>query len=103
MTERIHLNDELDIQMIPLAQLDQAVEHRLPGSIARKIVVRNEKPVDSLLIILTDDGFQIIGTAKPALAALHIDNRAERTLIGTTASQIKTGVRSRSTTDVARG
>jgi len=40
-------------------------------------------------MVLPHDGFEIIGGAKSAFAALDIDDGAERSLVGTAAPKIK--------------
>ena len=71
-----------------LAQLDQAVEQRLPVAVAGEIVVGDEEALDALRDVLADDPLEIVGRAEPALAALHVDDGAERALIGTAAAEI---------------
>ena len=46
-------------------------------------------------MILTDDLFEIVGRAKPTLAALHVYDGAERTLIWAASPEIDAGERSR--------
>src|SRR5215468_837224 len=88
MAKGVDLDGESDIHPLALPQLDHAVEQRLPITIAREIIVRDEEPLDTLRIIITYDLFQIVGRADAALAALHIDDGAKRALVGTAAAEI---------------
>ena len=90
MAERIHLDDELDLDSLLLAQRDQAIEERFPIAIAREIVVREEKALDALGVVFPDDGFEVVGRAGAALASLNVDNGAERALVGAPPPQIHT-------------
>src|SRR5664279_459168 len=57
----VNLDDELDVDLLLLAHLDQAVEDALPVQVAGKIVVRDEEAVDSLRQIATDNLLHIVG------------------------------------------
>src|SRR5688500_12881760 len=78
MTERVDLDDETDLQTLNLAKIDQLIEYRLPVFVTRKVVVRNEERVQSLVYVDANDAFDIFGRASPRLATLHIYDRAER-------------------------
>ena len=71
-----------------VAQLDQAVEQRFPVAVAGEIVVGDEEALDALRVVLAHDAFEIVGGAEPALAALHVDDGAERALVGAAAAEI---------------
>jgi hypothetical protein len=43
VADRIHLDDEADIELLDLAQVYQAVQDRLPVLVAGKIVVGDEE------------------------------------------------------------
>ena len=53
-------------------------------------------------IVLADRAFEIVGGAKPALAPLHVDDRAERALVGAAAPEIEARQRAGDPADVAR-
>src|SRR4029078_13643856 len=78
-----------------LAQMNKTVEQQFPIAITREIIVRYEEAPDALPVILADDLFEIVGRAKAAFAALHVDNGAERALIRATSPEVDTGKRSR--------
>src|SRR5581483_4345890 len=82
MTERIDLNDEIELQLFRLTHLDHAIENRFPVFVARKVIVGDEESVDTLRDVRTHDLFAIVGGTITRLAALHVDDRAERTLYG---------------------
>jgi len=88
MAERVHLDRKLEVETLLLAQPDQAVEECFPVAVARKVVVGDEKSSDVLRKIVPDHGLEVVGGSKAALAALHIDDGAERALIGTATSEI---------------
>ena len=94
MAKRVHLDREADVQSF-LAQRDHPVEQRFPVAVAGEIVVGDEEALDALRDIRADDGFQIVRRAETALAPLHVYDGAERALIGTAASEIDAGQRTR--------
>ena len=79
----------------PFAQLDQPVEERLPVAVAGEIVVGDEEALDALRVVLADDPLEIVGRAEAALAALHVDDGAERALVRAAAAEIEARQRSR--------
>src|SRR5437016_8503936 len=102
MTERIDLNDEINLQLIAFAQLDETIENRLPILVPCEVVVGYEEAMDALRHICAHYSLAVICRAKARLAALHVDDRAERALIGTTAPSIQTGIRARGPQDALR-
>src|SRR5262249_32661138 len=88
VAERVDLDRERDLDPL-LAQLDDAVEDDLPILVARKIIVGDEEAADALLDVAANDGLDVVGSAPPRLATLHVDDGAERALIGTAAPGIK--------------
>ena len=88
VAERIDLDGEADIHAVAVPHLDQAVEQRLPILVAREIVVGDEEPLDAFGVVFPHDLFQIVDRADAALAALHVDDGAERALIRTAAPEI---------------
>src|SRR2546430_14256479 len=88
----LDLDRKADVAALALPQLDDAVDQRLPVAVAREIVVGDEEAVDALGGMGADAICQIVGRAIPALAALNIDDRAERALIGAAAAQIDAGL-----------
>ena len=80
MALRVDLDDQGHFDAFVLAQLDQPVEEVLPVAVARHVVVGDEERADALLVVLADDRLEVVGTAEAALAALHVDDGAERAL-----------------------
>ena len=75
-----------------LAQLDQAVEDLLPQPVAREIVVGDEELGDALRPVLAHHLLDVVGRAVTRLAALHVDDRAERALERAAAPGVEAGV-----------
>ena len=92
VAQRVHLDGEADVHAF-LAQRDHPVEQRFPVAVAGEIVVGDEEALDALRDVLADDLLQIVGRAEAALAALHVDDGAERALIGAAAAEIDAGQR----------
>ena len=88
MAERVHLDEESQLQFLDLAQMNDPIEDHLPILIARKIIIGNEKAAQSLRHILPDDLLDVVRRAEARLAALHVDDGAERALIRTAAAEI---------------
>ena len=103
VAQRIHLNDELDVQTLILSQPDQFVEEAFPVAVAREIVIGDEKPVDALRVVVADRALKIIRSTEPALAALHVDDGAEGALERAAAAKINAGMRPRGTPNVLLG
>src|SRR5215472_4232860 len=89
VAQRVHLDRKADLQTFADPQSDHPVKQRFPMTVASKIVIGDEKPSVALAIVFADRAFEIVGGAKPALAALDIDDRAERTLVGAAAAEIE--------------
>ena len=89
VAQRIDLDHQAEGDSVLLPQLDQAIEDRLPVFVARKIVVRDEKFVDALRPVETHQLLDVVGRAEARLASLHVDDRAERALIGTAAAGVE--------------
>src|SRR5580704_6151212 len=87
VAERVDLDGEAAADALVL-ELDHAVEKDLPVAVAGKIVIGDEEPVDALRVIGADDLFEIVGGAEAALAPLHVDDGAKRTLVGAAAAEI---------------
>ncbi len=88
VAKRIDLDGEADLRELAVAQLDQPVEQRLPVAVAGEIVVGDEEALDALGVVLAHDPLEIVRRAEPALAALHVDDGAERALVGAAAAEI---------------
>ena len=65
------------VRAVALAQLDQAVEDRLPVPVAGEIVVGDEEPEDARRAVWRAPALDVVGVAPARLAALHVDDRAE--------------------------
>src|SRR5450756_1644952 len=70
---------------------DQAVEDRLPVLVAGEIVVGDEEGAQPLRVIRPHDELDILRRAAARLAALHVDDGAERALVGATAAGVEAG------------
>ena len=92
MAQRVDLKEQPDAEPVLLAQLDQAIENRLPIAVAREIVVGDEEPGDALRRIVAHDLLDVVGGAITRLAALHVDDGAEAALERAAAAGIKAGV-----------
>ena len=57
--------------------------------VAGHVVVGDEERRDALLVVLADDRFEIVGGAETALAALHVDDGAERALERAAAAEVE--------------
>ena len=57
--------------------------------VAGHVVVGDEERRDALLVVLAHDRFEIVGSAEAALAALHVDDGAERALERAAAAEIE--------------
>jgi hypothetical protein len=89
VAQRVHLDRKADLQAFADPQLDHPVKQRFPMAIAREIVVGDKESPVALAVVFADRAFEIVGGAKPALAALDVDDRAERTLVGAAAAEIE--------------
>ena len=89
VAERIDLDDEVELEPLDLAHLDQPIEDRLPVLVAGEIVVGDEEAMHALAQLTPDDLLDVVGRAPPRLAPLHIDDGAERALVGTAAAGIE--------------
>ena len=92
MAQRVHLQQQADLEAFVLAQLDQPVEDRLPVLVAREVVVGDEELGDALLGVGADDLLDVVRRAIARLAALHVDDGAERALERAAAPGIEAGV-----------
>ncbi len=82
---------KLDIELLDLAQLDQPVEDRLPVLVAGEIVVGDEEAAQALRVVVAHDLLDVVGRAAARLAALDIDDGAERALIRAAAAGVEAG------------
>ena len=92
VAQRVDLDHQAERNLVDLAQLDQAIEDRLPIPVAREIVVGDEEAGDALRPVRAHDLLDVVGRAAARLAALHVDDRAERTLERAAAPGIEAGV-----------
>jgi hypothetical protein len=77
------------VDALVLLELDQPVEEVLPVLVAGHVVVGDEERRDALLVVLAHDRLEVVGGAEPALAALHVDDGAERALERAAAARSK--------------
>ena len=80
VAQRVDLQDQLDPEAFVLAQIDQAVEDRLPIAVPGEIVVGDEIMGYALGRVGAHDRFDVVGGAVARLAALDVDDRAEAAL-----------------------
>ncbi len=88
----VDLSRHVEHDALVVTKLDQAVEIGLPQPVADKIVVGDEERGDALGVVLAHDPLEIVGGAETALAALHVDDGAERALERTAAAEIEARV-----------
>ena len=91
VAERVDLDGEADPDFLVL-QGDHPVEQDLPVGVAGEVVVGDEEPVDALLPVRPDDLLEVVGRAEAALAALHVNDGAERALVGAAAAEVDAGI-----------
>ena len=91
MAERVHLDQESELQLLDLAQANDPIEDHLPILVPRKIVVGDEEAAQSLGHVFADDLLDVIGRPAARLPSLHVDDGAERTLERATASRVEAG------------
>src|SRR5215831_17678480 len=103
VAQRINLDHQAERDSVPLTQRDQTVEDRLPCLVARKIVVGDEEFVDALRPVQTDQMLYVIRGAEARLTPLHVDNGAERALIGAAAACIEARTQPKRAVDVLLG
>jgi hypothetical protein len=82
VAQGIDLNREAEREAFDPAQIDQPIEDRLPILVAGEIVVGDEEFAKSLGVVRSNDFFDIVGRAAPGFPALHVDDGAERALVG---------------------
>src|SRR5215813_14560474 len=85
----VHLGDHVDLQAFFFAHFDQTIEYCLPGLVTREIVVGDEELVHALGDVGTHQPFDVVRAARPRLASLYIDNRAEAAEKGAPPSRIE--------------
>ncbi len=89
VAQRIDLDHQRDADAFFLLQLDDAVEDDLPVLVAREVVVGDEEAVNAFGPVLPDDVLDVVGRAAARFATLHVDDGAERALVGTAAAGIE--------------
>ena len=90
VAQRVDLDHQSKRDSSVLAQRDQAVEDRFPIFVARKVIVGDEEFVDALRPVEAHQMLHVIGGTVARLAALHVDDRAERALVRTAAAGVET-------------
>ena len=90
VARRIDLDDEARVDAL-LAQFDQPVEDRFPVAIAGQIIVGDEEVADAVGVVDPHQRFDIVRGAIARLAALHVDDGAERAQEGTAAPGVEAG------------
>ena len=88
----IDLDHDAERNLVHLAQLGQPVEDRFPFLVACEIVVGDEEARDVLRPVVANDPFDVVGGAEARLAALHVDDGAERALKRAAAAGIEARV-----------
>src|SRR6185369_13780378 len=87
----VDLDDQRHLDALVLPELDQPVEELLPVLVAGHVVVGDEERRDATLVVVADDSLEVVGSAEAALAALHVDDGAERALEGAAAAEVEAG------------
>src|SRR6516165_10840177 len=90
VAKRVDLDHQAERNLALLPEFDQAIEDRLPLLVARKIDVGNEEFVDPLRPVETHEMLHVVGRAEARLAALYVDDRAERALVRTATARVET-------------
>jgi len=93
VAERVDLDDEAGVELLHLAQMDRPVEDRFPVLVAGKIIVGDEKPEQTFFDIVANDLLDVVRRAPSRLTRLHVDDGAERALIGAAAAGIEPRLR----------
>ncbi len=89
VAQRVDLDHQPDVHLVAFAQLDDPVEDRLPVLVAGEIVVGDEEVPDAVRPVLADRALDVVRRAAARFPALHVDDGAERALIGTAAAGIE--------------
>ena len=89
VAERVDLDDQREVNLLDLAQMDQPVEDLLPVLVAGEVVVGDEKSEQPLPDVDPDDLLDVVGGAAARFAPLHVDDGAERALVGTAAAGVE--------------
>ena len=92
VAERVDLQQQPDPETLLFAQLDQAVEDRLPVAVAGEIVVGDEEAGDALGGVGAHDRLDVVGGAVARLAPLDVDDGAEAALERAAAPGVEAGV-----------
>jgi hypothetical protein len=88
VARRVDLDDEARVDAL-LAQRGEPVEDRFPVAVAGQIVVGDEEVAHAVGHIDAHQRFDVVGGAIARLAALHVDDGAERAQERTAASGVE--------------
>src|SRR5262249_8261936 len=77
VAKRVDLDRKTKFVEFGCFQIDQAIKQNFPVTVAREIIIRDEETLNALGMVLAHNFFEVIRRAKPALAPLHVDDRAE--------------------------
>jgi len=89
VAERVDLDDEAVAELLRLAQIDEPIKDQLPVLVAGEIVVSDEEGAQALRVVFVHDALDVVRRAAALLAPLHVDDGAERVLIGAAAAGIE--------------
>src|SRR6266849_3516288 len=92
MTKRVDLNHQADRNLIDLAQLREPIVERFPLLVPGEIVVRDEVAGNTLCPIFANDLLDVVRRPKARLAALHVDDGAERALERAATAGVEAGI-----------
>ena len=92
VAHRVDLDNQPQIDLVPLANLNQPIEDQLPILVAGKIIVGDEKAPNAVGPVPLDELFDIVRRAATRLATLNVDDRAERALEWTAAAGVEARV-----------
>ncbi len=77
VAHRVHLHDEVYLQVVAALEFDDAIEDRFPIFVAREIVVGDKETLDALRRVRANQMLDVVGAAIARFAPLHIYDRAE--------------------------
>ena len=89
VAKRVDLDGEADVHGLVDLHLDHAVEQLFAHAVTGEVVVGDEEALDAEGVVLAHGMLQIVGRAHPALAPLHVDDRAERALVRAAPAEVE--------------
>jgi hypothetical protein len=90
VAQRVDLNHQAKRDPTFVPEFDQAIEDRLPLLVAGKIIVGDEELVNAVRPVKPHEMLHVIRRAVARLAALHVDDCAERALVRAASARVET-------------